>query len=413
MKFGIFSVVDHYPNELSRTSGQLYAELLEQVVAAEELGFDSFWVAEHHFHEYGGIPRPPIWMAAAAERTHRIRLGAAVAVLPFDNPLRSAEDYAMVDVLSGGRLDLGVGSGYLKHEYDGFGVSPDEKRERFDEGLDILLKAWTGERFSYRGKYHTVEDVKLNVVPVQKPRPPVWIAVLRNEAAPHVGRRGFPVMMIPYATTEHMSELADTVRAYREAFVAAGGKPEDATVPFGLHACCAHSFDQARAYGREAMDRYVRTRLYAKQRSFDTLVEKNLIAFGSPSDITRVAKAYEAAGLTHFLAITNFGGLEHRLVLRSMELMARHVLPRFGAVPDRGEEPSRRWWAFPLQAHRQFRRFRRHRRYRRAWSRRQLRRLRRRLPRPLMLLSLALGVAVFVWILFEFLGRPKIVILPD
>ncbi len=329
MKFGLFSVVDHYPKELPRTTGQFYAELLEQVEAAEELGFESFWIAEHHFHEYGGIPRPPIWMAAAAQRTRRIRLGAAVVVLPFDHPLRVAEDYAMVDILSNGRLDLGAGSGYLKHEFEGFGIPGEEKRERFDEALEILLRAWTGERFSYEGKHHRVKDIQLNVVPLQTPRPPVWVAILRNEAAPFVGQKGFPIMMIPYVSTEEFSELAQTVRAFRQAFIAAGGRPEDATVPFGLHTYCAESFEEARAHAREAMDRYVRTRLYAKQRPFEVLVEKDLVAFGSPADVARVARRYEDAGLTHFLAITNFGGLEHKKVLRSMELMAKHVLPAF------------------------------------------------------------------------------------
>ena len=329
MEFGIFSVVDHYPKELPRTTSQFYAELLEQVEAAEEWGFESFWIAEHHFHEYGGIPRPPIWMAAAAQRTRRIRLGAAVVVLPFDNPLRVAEDYAMVDILSNGRLNLGAGSGYLSHEFDGFWIPGEEKRERFDEGLEILLRAWTGARFSYEGKYHRVRDVQLNVLPLQKPRPPIWIAILRNEAAAFVGQKGFPIMLIPYATTEQLAELAETVRAFREAFVAAGGRPEEATVPFGLHTYCAESFDEARAHAREAMDRYVRTRLYAKQRPFELLVEKSLVAFGSPQDVIRVARRYEAAGLTHFLAIPNFGGLEHKKVLRSMELLAKHVFPAF------------------------------------------------------------------------------------
>ena len=333
LRFGIFSVVDHYPAELPRTSGQFFGELLEQVEAAEQLGFDSFWVAEHHFHEYGAIPSPPIWLAAAAQRTKRIRLGSAVVVLPFRNPLQVAEDYAMVDVLSGGRLNLGAGSGYLRHEFEGFGVSVEEKRDRFDEALDVVLRAWTGERFSYEGRFHTVRDVKLNVVPLQRPRPPVWIAVLRNEAAAHVGKRGFPMMMIPYATTERLPELAETVAAFRDAFVAAGGDPKDATVPFGLHAYCSDSFERATAEAKIAMDRYVRTRLYAKQRPYELLIEKNLIAFGSPEDVVRVARLYEQAGLTDFLAITNFGGLAHARVLRSMELMAKHVLPAFGQRP--------------------------------------------------------------------------------
>jgi alkanesulfonate monooxygenase SsuD/methylene tetrahydromethanopterin reductase-like flavin-dependent oxidoreductase (luciferase family) len=205
MRFGIFSVVDHYPAELSRTSGQFYGELLEQVEAAEGLGFDAFWIAEHHFHEYGGVPSPPVWMAAAAQRTKRIRLGAGVVVLPFRNPLQVAEDYAMVDVLSGGRLNLGTGSG---------------------------------------------------------------------------------------------TYVAD-------------------------------SFEAATREAKEAMDRYVRTRLYARQRPYELLVDKQLIAFGGPEDVIRVARSYERAGLTDFLAITNFGGLAHARVLRSMELMARHVLPAF------------------------------------------------------------------------------------
>ena len=330
LRFGIFSVVDHYPAELPRTSGQLFGELLDQAEAAEQLGFDSFWVAEHHFHEYGAIPSPPIWLAAAAQRTRRIRLGAAVVVLPFRNPLQVAEDYAMVDVLSGGRLNLGAGSGYLRHEFEGFGVSLEDKRDRFDESLDIVLRAWSGERFSYDGRFHQIRDVRLNIVPVQRPRPPVWIAVLRNEAAPHVGKRGFPMMMIPYATTETLAELADTVTAFRDAFVrAAGGDPKDATVPFGLHAYCADSFERATAEAKDAMDRYVRTRLYARRRPYELLVEKDLIAFGSPEDVIRVARLYEQAGLTDFLAITNFGGLAHAKVLRSMELMAKHVLSAF------------------------------------------------------------------------------------
>jgi alkanesulfonate monooxygenase SsuD/methylene tetrahydromethanopterin reductase-like flavin-dependent oxidoreductase (luciferase family) len=329
MRFGIFSVADHYPRELTRSSQALYAELLEQVVAADELGFDSFWVAEHHFHEYGAIPRPPVWMAAAAERTRRIRLGSAVAVLPFDNPLRSAEDYAMVDVLSGGRLNLGVGSGYLQHEFAGFNIDPEEKRERFDEALEILVHALQGERVSYRGKYHQVSDVQINVRPVQKPRPPIWIATLRADRALRVGARGFPVMLIPYASAETLDEMAAGVRAYQRAFVEAGGDPRDATVPFGLHCHCAESTTQARAEAREPMERYVRTRLYAVQRPFETLVEENVVAFGDPDEITRVARLYERAGFTHFLAIPNFGGLPHRQVLRSLELIAKHVLPRF------------------------------------------------------------------------------------
>ena len=332
MRFGIFSVVDHYPAELRRSAGEFYAELLEQVEAAEELGYDSFWIAEHHFHEYGAIPSPPVWMAAAAGRTRRIRLGVAVSVLPFRNPLLVAEEYAMVDVLSGGRLNFGAGSGYLKHEFEGFGVSPEEKRERFDEALAIIRKAWTGERFSHDGRFHRVRDVAIQVTPVQRPHPPIWVAILRNEAAPFVAKNGYPLMMIPYATTEQLDELARTVSAFKAAYREAGhGDPETLALAFGLHAYVAENFAEATAQAREAMDRYVRTRLYAKQRPYGALVEKSLIAYGSPEEVIRVFRRYEACGFTLALPILNFGGLPQKLVLRSMERLAREVLPAFAS----------------------------------------------------------------------------------
>ncbi|HEY9785346.1 MAG TPA: LLM class flavin-dependent oxidoreductase [Candidatus Obscuribacterales bacterium] len=329
MRFGIFSVVDHYPHELKRSTRQFYDELLEQVELADELGFDSFWIAEHHFHEYGAIPRPPIWMAAAAQRTKRIRLGSAVVVLPFDHPLRVAEDYAMVDIMTNGRLLLGVGSGYLAHEFAGFNVPPAEKRERFDESLDIILRAWTGDRFSFRGKHYTVDDVALNVVPIQKPHPPVHIAVLRNDAAQFVGKKKQSLMMIPYATTESIDELHGVVRNFRSAFVESGAKEEDARAVFGLHTYASESVEQARFECKEAMDLYVRTRLYAKQRPFEELIDQDLMAVGDEAEIIRVARRYEQQGFTDFLAITNFGGLQHDRVINSMERIARFVMPAF------------------------------------------------------------------------------------
>jgi alkanesulfonate monooxygenase SsuD/methylene tetrahydromethanopterin reductase-like flavin-dependent oxidoreductase (luciferase family) len=329
MRFGIFSVCDHYPAELPRTSPELYGELLEQAVAAEALGFDSFWVAEHHFHEYGAIPSPPVFLAAAAQRTRRIRLGAAVVVLPFHDPLEVAEEYAMVDMLSGGRLNLGVGSGYLAHEFEGFGIPPAEKQARFDEALEVLLRAWAGERFSYEGRFVRVKDVKLNVQPVQRPRPPIWIAILRNEVAAAVGGRGFPIMMIPYATSERVAEFAQTLGVWRTAYAGSGAAGADARLPFGFHTYVSESRAPATDEARQAMERYVRTRLYARQRPFETLLANDLIAFGAPEDVIRVARRYEQCGYTDYLAIMNFGGLSQATVLRSMEMMARHVLPAF------------------------------------------------------------------------------------
>ena len=326
MHVGLFSVADHYPAELPRTTGQLYREILEQIERADQLGYESFWIAEHHFHEYGAVPRPAILLGAAAQRTSRIGLGSAVVVLPFDHPLRTAEDFAMVDTLSEGRLMLGVGSGYLKHEFEGFGVQPEEKRSRFDEGLTVLLNAWSGKRFSFAGETCNVEELQLNILPQQQPHPPLWVAILSNGAAYHVGRRGLPIMMIPYATTESFDELAETTAEFRRGWKESGKDPAEATVRFGLHVHCAETTEKARAEAREAMERYVRTRLYAKQRTFDLLIEKDLVAFGDPDEIGRVMNRYEEAGMTHMMAINNFGGMPHEKVMRSMKLIGDRLL---------------------------------------------------------------------------------------
>jgi alkanesulfonate monooxygenase SsuD/methylene tetrahydromethanopterin reductase-like flavin-dependent oxidoreductase (luciferase family) len=166
----IFSVQDHYPTE-SRTVPQLYAEVLAQAELADQLGYDTFWVAEHHFHEYGAVPNPAVMLSSIAQHTKRLRLGTAISILTFHNPLTVAESYAMVDILSGGRLIYGVGSGYLAHEFSGYSVDPAEKRERFDECLAAVKQLLSGQRTTYSGKFSNFKDVKLNIEPIQKPIP--------------------------------------------------------------------------------------------------------------------------------------------------------------------------------------------------------------------------------------------------
>ncbi len=119
---------------------------MEQGILADQLGYDTFFVAEHHFHEYGVIPNPAIFLSALSQRTKNIKLGPAISILPFHHPLSIAENYTMLDIISSGRLILGVGSGYLKHEFEGYGISLEEKRARFDESLTLLDRALKGKR---------------------------------------------------------------------------------------------------------------------------------------------------------------------------------------------------------------------------------------------------------------------------
>jgi len=163
MKLSLFSVNDHYPAH-GRSVPQLYAEVLAQAELGEALGYEVFFSAEHHFHPYGVVPDPAVLLAALAARTTRLRLGTAIAVLTFHNPLTVAESYVMLDVISGGRLVLGVGSGYLKHELAGYNVDPDDKRARFDENFMLLRRLLAGERITHKGRFNDIAGVQINVV---------------------------------------------------------------------------------------------------------------------------------------------------------------------------------------------------------------------------------------------------------
>ena len=172
MKFGTFHLFQKPPGW---GDADVFSAELEQIEKAEELGFDAVWLAEHHFQWYGIATDLMVIAGWVAARTQRVRIGTAIVVLPFHNPVRLAEQTATIDLMSGGRLDFGVGRGYQAAEYAGFGLSMDESRASFNECMEVLLKAWTEETFSYDGQYTKVNDVTVLPKPVQKPHPPVLV----------------------------------------------------------------------------------------------------------------------------------------------------------------------------------------------------------------------------------------------
>lgn len=326
MRYSIFSVNDHYPSR-ERTLGALYRQVIEQCVLAERLGYDTFFSAEHHFHEYGVVPNPAVMLSAMAQRTRTIRLGSAISILTFHHPLTVAENYAMVDVLSGGRLVLGVGSGYLKHEFEGYAVDPAEKRDRFDEGLAVLGAALDGGPVTFRGRYWQVEDVRLNVVPVQRPAPPVYVAVLRREAAYHVGRKGQKIIFVPYASVDRFEEIGTLIADYRRGQADGGIAADDEDVLVALHTHVAEDDDAARASAAGAFDLYVDTRLYAKKQTYDDIMASGLSLLGGVDTIREKTVALHDMGVRHVLALHNFGLMPQAVVAESMRRFAEDVMP--------------------------------------------------------------------------------------
>lgn len=325
MRLSFFTVQDHYPDRPRRVA-DVYDAVIGLAEHAETLGYDTFFSAEHHFHEYGVVPNPAVLLSALAQRTTRLRLGSAIATLPFHHPINVAEAYAMVDVLSRGRLVLGVGSGYLKHEFAGYGVDGAEKRERFDESLAILRRLLAGERVTHQGRFHRLDDVQLNVLPVQA-AVPIYVAVLNKDALYHVGRQGNDVMCVPYASVDRLDEVAGMVSAYRQGRREAGLDPAE-TGLWTFHTHVAESDAQCRREAEAPFDLYVATRLYAKRQTYDDILKSDLALFGSVERVAdKLVRLWEM-GIRHVVALQNFGLMPQDRVREAMRLMAGEAMPR-------------------------------------------------------------------------------------
>ena len=218
MKFGVFFQA---PEAVGQSHAQRYQEMFELIQCAEELGFDVAWLAELHFGgAFSLLANPLMMVPVIAQRTKRIRIGTAVALLPLQHPLTIAEQAATADVLSGGRLEFGVGRGSIPSQFHGFKIDVAENRARFDESLEIIRRAWTEERFSYRGKFWDVEELAVVPRPVQKPHPPIRVAVHTAESFAHIADKGWPIYS--GTTTTPLPQLREYMALYRERFAAAG-----------------------------------------------------------------------------------------------------------------------------------------------------------------------------------------------
>jgi len=178
----------------ARSSEEVYARGIEQAQAAEALGYRNVWLGEHHFSTYGYLSRPTQFATYLAAKTTKLRVGTAVIVVPLHHPLLIAEEIAMLDILSGGRLDVGLGRGYQRYEFERFGLQLDAGGHRWDEAIDILLKSFEGRPFSYEGNLFKIPETSVYPQPVQKPHPPIWITAQSEYAIDAAVRRGFDVL---------------------------------------------------------------------------------------------------------------------------------------------------------------------------------------------------------------------------
>ena len=332
MKFGIFIFGDNHP-KIGRSNQRYYEEVLTIGEWAEELGFDSFWFGEHHFFWHGTCVSPPALIAALGQRTKTIRLGPAVSVLPLHHPLIVAEDYALADNLCGGRLNFAIGSGFSPVEYKIFGMTMEEARDKYWEAFDVILKAWTEERFSHRGKHYQIEDGSLYVKPVQKPMPPTWIAASSDETLIRAGELGFPIMGIPFVRSTSLSEVKQKNDLFMKSYGRAGHKQTpDIIVALHvyLHPSEHDAVRSARPYFARVVDYLTKYRRPgARVPDFDTIKKDQLALFTNPENACSIFREYEKIGVTHVIAMVNFGGVPMADLRRTLELMSKEVFPSF------------------------------------------------------------------------------------
>jgi alkanesulfonate monooxygenase SsuD/methylene tetrahydromethanopterin reductase-like flavin-dependent oxidoreductase (luciferase family) len=354
MKFGLFYQLPCAPDQSEPTR---YSETVEQVIHADELGFDTAWLAElHFFRPFSIMPAPLIVATAIAQRTRRIRLGTGVSLLPFHHPLRLAAEAATVDILSGGRLDLGVGRGTIAVHFQGFNVSREESRERFEESLEIIGRAWTTESFSFNGKYYQVPETSVVPKPLQKPHPPIRIAANSPETAAFAGLKGYDVLVA--SPINPMPGFFGHVESYREALAKAGHQAQQRDVAALFFTHSSESIARSRTEYEPSMMHYFRTIGEQAQRGdrsqYDgsyaylkqvrervatmswEMVADTMAIFGSPEQcIARIEEIYRGARINQLVCWFNPGGrIPHRDVMAAMERFATKVIP---AVRHLGE----------------------------------------------------------------------------
>jgi len=331
MKFGLFSSAQANNDDLGPETGRGFLDYLDYNVEAEALGYRSSFSVEHHFTGWNQVSATLMLLMALAMRTRTLRLGTAVIVLPWHNPVLLAEQAATLDLISGGRFDFGIGKGYRHSEFKGFQIAPEEAEARFEEAIEVMTRAWTTrERFSHRGRFWHFEDIVVEPPPAQKPHPPLWVAAASEPSIRCAAARGFNLILDQYASAQQLAQRIGIFKAERKA----NGlrfDPMQVAVARQLYIARDEADKQAAlarqaAYTKRTVD--VSRKPDGKGGSHVLAyadkaggTEENAL-YGTPDEIGAMLEALQGAGVSYVL-LTIAGGAEQ------LRRFAREIMPAF------------------------------------------------------------------------------------
>ena len=332
MQFGIFDQNDNGPYPLA----EQYENRLKLIACYDRAGFRTYHMSEHHSTPLNLASSPSVFLAAIAQRTERLRLGPLVYVLPAHHPLRLAEEICMLDHLSRGRLEVGIGRGASPHELAYFGVDPQAAPEMYVEAYNVIMQALTRDQVNFSGKHYQFADVPIEMKPLQRPHPPLWYAVPVPDGAAWPAQN--QINIVCGGPLVRVREITDR---YRAAWAAEGRSPTELPL-LGINrfVVAADSDREAMSLGRRAWPVFYRSfmklwKLHGTQpryaripEDFDSVVENGVAIAGSPGTIRdRVRHMTEEAGANYFISQFSFGDLDHDEVMHSVGIFAREMLP--------------------------------------------------------------------------------------
>ncbi|NRF94388.1 LLM class flavin-dependent oxidoreductase [Paenibacillus frigoriresistens] len=357
LEFSTWDILN-WPHKGVPVEGELqtkvYQDHMEEWVYAEEQGFDAVWLTEHHFTDYNLLPSPNIMLAALTQKTNKIKIGNMINALNFNDPWRLAEEFAMLDVLSNGRLLIGLGRSADILEYDKYGMPMSEGRPRFQEGLNLIKKAFTEDVVNFDGEFYRMLGGSLVPRPLQKPYPTIYTTVLSPESFSWAAKEGLPISSIFLPTIT----MAEKFKFYMSECEKFGREPDPKNFLVCRHVYVADSKEQAIEDAKEPMLDFLRlfrshavpakqeqlatfpenfkyfTQFYAPffggALTYESFIESGMLIVGDPESVVdQIQSQQQEIGLSHLMCGMSFGNLSHDKVMNSMKLFGEKVMPNF------------------------------------------------------------------------------------